>query len=83
MQHSRQVLAIVHRTIPEGPKAKPAFVFGASLVYIPACQARTSLSDALAHLKRAKCDCVINAHSANILSSASRKMVFHFGAYQW
>ena len=39
MQHSRWVLAIVHHTIPEGPKGKPAIVFGVSLVYIPACQA--------------------------------------------
>ena len=59
MQHSRQVLAIVRHTIPEGPKGKPAVIFGASLVYIPARQARTSLSDALAYLKHAKGDCVI------------------------
>ena len=39
MQHSRRVLAIVHRTIPKGPKGKPAIMFGALLVYIPAHQA--------------------------------------------
>ena len=38
MQHSRWVLAIVRCTIPEGPKGKPAVVFGASLSYIPAHQ---------------------------------------------
>ena len=39
MQHSRQVLAIVCHTIPKGPKGKPAVIFRASLVYIPAHQA--------------------------------------------
>ena len=39
LQHSQQVLAIVHHTLPEGNKGKPAVVFGASLVYIPARQA--------------------------------------------
>ena len=34
MQHPRQVLAIVHPTIPEGPKGKPVIVFRLSLVYI-------------------------------------------------
>ena len=47
LQHSRQVLAIVYRTLPEGNKGKPAVVFGVSLVYIPAHQARTNLSDSL------------------------------------
>ena len=59
LQHSQQVLAIVHRTLPEGNKGKPAVVFRASLVYIPARQARTNLSDTLSYLKRAKGDCVI------------------------
>ena len=39
LQHSQWVLAIVHRTLPEGNKGKPAVIFGASLVYIPARQA--------------------------------------------
>ena len=39
LQHSRWVLAIVRRTLPKGNKGKPAVVFGASLVYIPAHQA--------------------------------------------
>ena len=39
LQNSRQVLAIVCRTLPEGNKGKPAVVFGASLVYILARQA--------------------------------------------
>ena len=59
MQHSRRVLAIVHHTIPEGPKGKPAVMFGVLLVYIPAHQVRTNLSDALAYLKCTKGDCVI------------------------
>ena len=59
MQHSWWVLAIVRHTLPEGNKGKPAAVFRASLVYIPAHQARTNLSDALSYLKRAKGDCVI------------------------
>ena len=59
LQHFRQVLAIVHRTLPEGNKGKPVVVFGALLVYILAHQARTNLSDALSYLKRAKGDCVI------------------------
>ena len=65
MQHSRQVLAMVHRTMPEGPKGKPAIIFRASLVYISACQACTSLSDALAYLKHAKGDCVILVSTHN------------------
>ena len=59
LQHSRQVLAIVHYTLPEGNKGKPAVIFGASLVYIPAHQAQTNLSDTLSYLKCAKGDCVI------------------------
>ena len=59
LQHSWRVLAIVHHTLPEGNKGKPAVIFGVSLVYIPAHQARTSLSDALSYLKHAKRDCVI------------------------
>ena len=59
LQHTQQVLAIVHRTLPEGNKGKPAVVFGASLVYILAHQARTNLNDALSYLKRAKGDCVV------------------------
>ena len=59
LQHSQQVLAIVHHTLPEGNKGNPAVVFGASLVYIPAHQARTNLSDTLSYLKRAKGDCVV------------------------
>ena len=59
LQHSQQVLAIVHRTLPEGNKGKPAVVFGASLVYIPDRQAQTNLSDTLSYLKHAKGDCVV------------------------
>ena len=59
LQHSQQMLAIVHCTLPEVNKGKPAVVFGVSLVYIPACQAQTNLSDALSYLKHTKGDCVI------------------------
>ena len=40
-------------------KGKPAVVFRASLVYIPAHQARTNLSNTLSYLKQARGDCVI------------------------
>ena len=56
LQHSPLVLAIVHRTLPEGNKDKPVVVFRVSLVYIPACQAQTNLGDALSYLKHAKGD---------------------------
>ena len=59
LQHSQWVLAIVCRTLPEGNKGKPVVVFGASIVYIPAHQARTNLSDALSYLKCAKGDFII------------------------
>ena len=59
LQHSQWVLAIVRHTIPEGNKGKPAVVFGASLVYILAHQARTNLSDTLSYLKHAKGDYVV------------------------
>ena len=59
LQHSQWVLAIVHRTLPEGNKGKPAVVFGASLVYIPARQSQTNLSNILSYLKHAKGDCVV------------------------
>ena len=39
LQHSQRVLAIVHRTLPEGNKVKPAVVFRVLLVYILAHQA--------------------------------------------
>ena len=39
LQHTQWVLAIVHRTLPEGNKGKPAVMFGVSLVYILARQA--------------------------------------------
>ena len=58
LQHSRWVLAIVHRTLHEGNKGKPVVVFRALLVYIPAHQAQTNLSNTLSYLKHAKGDCV-------------------------
>ena len=59
LQHSQQVLTIVCHTLPEGNKGKPAVMFRALLVYIPARQARTNLSDALSYLKRAKGDWIV------------------------
>ena len=59
LQHSQRVLAIVCHSLPEGNKGKPAVIFRASLVYILAHQARTSLSDALSYLKHTKRDCII------------------------
>ena len=59
MQHSRHVLAMVCHTLPAGNKGKPATVYGASFVYMPAHQARTSLSDALNYLRHSKQDCIV------------------------
>ena len=57
LQHSQQVLAIVCHTYLKATRANQ--LFGASLVYIPACQSQTNLSDALSYLKHAKGDCVV------------------------
>ena len=54
MQHSRRVLAMVRYTLASGPKGKPAVIYGASFVYIPAHQALTSLTDALSYLKHSR-----------------------------
>ena len=59
LQHSQRVLAIVRCILPEGNKGKPAVMLGVLLVYIPARQARTNLSDALSYLKHTKGDCVV------------------------
>ena len=59
MQHSRHVLAMVCYTLVSGPKGKPAVIYGALFVYIPAHQAWTSLTDTLSYLKHSKVDCVI------------------------
>ena len=59
LPHSQQVLAIVRCTLPEGNKGKPAVMFRALLVYIPAHQSQTNLSDALSYLKCTKGDCVV------------------------
>ena len=50
---------MVCHTLPEGNKGKAAVIFGTSLVYIPAHQARTNLSDTLSYLKCTKGDCVV------------------------
>ena len=86
LQHSQQVLAIVCRTLPEGNKGKPVVVFGALLVYIPASQARTNLSDALSYLKRAKGrlrHLSFDTHEADIFSSTSKELVLYFITHQW
>ena len=59
MQHCRCVLAMVHYTLVSGPKGKPAVIYGGLFVYIPAHQARTSLTNALSYLKHSKVDCVV------------------------
>ena len=58
-QHIRRVLAMVRYTLPVQHKGQPAIVFGASFVFIPAHQARTSLHDALSFLKKVKEDSVV------------------------
>ena len=47
MQHSRHILAMVSYTLVSGPKGKPAGIYRASFIYIPAHQVWTSLTDAL------------------------------------
>ena len=59
LQHSQRVLAMVCYTLPSSHKGKPAVVYGASFVYIPAHQVRTSLSNTLTYLGHSKEDCVI------------------------
>ena len=59
LQHSQHVLAMVRYTLPSGHKGKPAVVYGASFVYIPAHQVQTSLSNTLTYLGHSKEDCVI------------------------
>ena len=58
-QHSWCILAMVHYTLVTSHKGSPIVVYGASFIYIPTHQARTSLTDALKYLKRSKEDCVI------------------------
>ena len=59
LQHAQRMLAFVHYTLPTPYKGQPAIVFGASLVFIPACQACTNLHDGLTFLKNAKEDSVV------------------------
>ena len=58
-QHVRHVLAMVRYTLPVLHKGQPAIVFGASFVFIPAFQARTTLRNALTFQKKAKEDSVV------------------------
>ena len=58
-QHVRRVLAMVQYTLPVQHMGQPAIVFGASFVFIPGFQARTTLRDTLTFLKKAKEDCLI------------------------
>ena len=58
-QHVRRVLAMVQYTLPVQHKGQPAIVFGASFVFIPGFQARTTLRDTLTFLKKAKEDCLV------------------------
>ena len=59
LQHPRRVLALVRHTLPTPYKGQPAIVFGASFVFVPTYQARTSLHDSLTFLKSAKEDSVV------------------------
>ena len=86
MQHSRRVLAMVRYTLVSGSLGKPAVIYGASFIYIPAHQVGTSLTDALSYLKHSKVDCVIlvsTPHKADVLSSTPEGKVFHYAAHQW
>ena len=58
-QHVRCVLALVRYTLPVPHKGQPAIVFGASFVFIPAFQVRTTLCDALTFLNKAKEDSIV------------------------
>ena len=50
---------MVRHTLVVSHKGSPVVVYRASFVYIPAHQARTSLSDALKFLRNAKEDCLV------------------------
>ena len=58
-QHLRHVLAMVRHTLVVSYKGSPIVVYGASFMYIPAHQSRTSLTDALKYLRNTKNDCVV------------------------
>ena len=58
-QHSWRILAMVHHTLAVSHKDSPIVVYGASFIYIPMHQVRTSLTDALKYLRRSKEDCVV------------------------
>ena len=79
MQHSRCVLVMVCYTLVSGIKGKPAVIYGASFIYIPAHQAWTSLTDALSYLKHSKvwlCHLSIYTDKADILSPTPRGRYF-------
>ena len=79
MQHSSHILAMVHYTLVSGPKGKPAVIYGASFVYIPAHQAQTSLTETLSYLRHSKEDCVVLV-STPIYTPEGK--VFHHAAHQ-
>ena len=58
-QHPRCMLVLVRYTLPKGSDRKSAMVIGASFVFIPSRQARTTLCDALQFLKLSKRDSVV------------------------
>ena len=58
-QHSRRVLAMVYHMLVVSHKGSPVIVYGASFVYIPAHQSRTSMMDTLKYLQSAKEDNVV------------------------
>ena len=78
-QHSRWVLAMVHHTLALNNKGSPVVVYGVSFVYVPATQARTSMTDALKYLQSTKKDTC----QTLVFSSASRRYVLYHAVHQW
>ena len=59
LQHAWRMLALIRYMLLTPYKGQPAIVFGASLVFVPAYQARMNLSDGLTFLKSTKEDSVV------------------------
>ena len=59
LQHTQRVLAMTCYTLPSPYKGQPAIMFRASFTFIPACQACTSLCNALTYMKNTKEDCLV------------------------
>ena len=86
LQQPRCVFAPVHHTLPTPYKGQPAIVFGASFVFVPTYQARTSLHDGLMFLKSAKEDSVVlvaTPSKPTYSPQPRRGQVFDSASYQW